>query len=284
MKKSGVDGKLGQRTEAPETQDQNLQSQESRVVGNFDDAGGEGIRRRTPQRLGLTSSVDRSLALSRSDSQGSRAGLAENPADERKEPHADEDGYEERYEKLWRKGERHYITSNSAEESRGSERNDAGGGKYPVHHSQDRAVGDAAMQSRPDEVSRCDERNNGGITDALQSWSPHQPRLQSIISGSGPKEQSSNEVRPGGQPGSDQGRAHTRDNSSSNPWPDDEEIEAKRQVHWHNAFARLNGVEPKAEKGSSTSIEVNRPKRFSPFAFFRREPSRVSRNLEGIWD
>jgi hypothetical protein len=55
----------------------------------------------------------------------------------------------------------------------------------------------------------------------------------------------------------------------------------KRQDHWHNTFARLHGIEPKDSEGLSTSVEIKKPKRFLPFAFLRRPPSRISRNLEG---
>ncbi|KXN85677.1 Pheromone-regulated membrane protein 10 [Leucoagaricus sp. SymC.cos] len=70
--------------------------------------------------------------------------------------------------------------------------------------------------------------------------------------------------------------------NTTSDWPCEEEIDAKREVHWMNAFARLNGIEPRKGEGSSTSTDVKKPKRFSPFAFLRRAPSGVSKNLEDL--
>jgi len=195
-----------------------------------------------------------------------------------------DDRYERRYERLWREGERHYLTSGVScgwdnlhgrksvmSQTSKSENKSSRSNSIKLDLNQD---GQKARDNRKgglDGTTACDlQRTN-------EQSGVHCPPTQSATYVPTDEYQStSGQVRHSDDV---QGQPHMPEDTSSGPWFNEDEIDAKRQVHWHNAFAKLNGIEPKRE--SSTNVKPNKQKRFSPFTFLHRPPSQVSKNLEG---
>jgi hypothetical protein len=164
--------------------------------------------------------------------------------------------YERRYCELWKKGEENYIASGSGKwGTEPDQREDEG--KPTAHWG--RAAGDANMQPPG-------------------AHFPDTFRYRSNISNKRPSNDEGHEQTSGRKD-----ETRTQDDPPSNPWPDEDGVEDIREAHWHNTLATLSGVRPKDREGSSTSVEVRKSKKFSPFSFLRRAPLRVSRNLEGMW-
>lgn len=197
-----------------------------------------------------------------------------------------DDRYERRYERLWREGERHYLTSgvscgwDNLHGRKSVMSQTSKSGNKPSHSNSTKSDLNQAGQEISDIDNRKD-RLDGTTTSDLQRTNEesgvHCPPTQSGTYAP------TDEYKPiSGQVGrSDdvQGQPHMPEDASSGPWLNEDEIDAKRQIHWHHAFAKLNGIEPKRK--SSTNVQPNKQKRFSPFTFLHRPPSQVSRNLEG---
>ncbi|KAF5352560.1 hypothetical protein D9756_006060 [Leucocoprinus leucothites] len=304
MNGSDSHNRFGWRADSPELQDHNtISRQRSRSLGNLDsEKRWQGSGSQAPQetrqiRLRAQPAISDAQTSASSTGLTSRAGrLGPKPMDDACF-HGGADGYEGRYDRLWRQGERHYLTSNiSGDWDKAPYRNRAmsdanGDGSIPSrfgsNQPENRAGKDIAdiisRKSDPGEpFSRNLQGTNDG-SDACNTQFTAQPYPQPQDA---PCADPSKEQRPSYEqikcPPVAQGQPPGPEGTLSNPWPNEDEIDAKRQAHWHNAFARLNGIAPKNGEGSSTSVQTNKRKCFSPFTFFRRVPSRVSKNLEDL--
>jgi len=195
-----------------------------------------------------------------------------------------DDRYEGRYERLWREGERHYLTSGVS-----CGRDNLHGRKSVMSQTSKNGNKLSHSNSIKLDLSQAGhdisdiENRKGGLAETtacdLQRTKSgvYGPPTQSgiYVPNDGHKPISRQAICSDGA----QGQPHIPEDTLSGPWLNEDEIDAKRQIHWHNAFAKLNGIQPKRE--SSTNIQPNKQKRFSPFTFLHRPPSQVSKNLEG---
>ncbi|KAF9447803.1 hypothetical protein P691DRAFT_91019 [Macrolepiota fuliginosa MF-IS2] len=277
MRDSGVNDELGRRTGIPETHG-HRQRQQSRVGKNPNSGEeGEGNGHGTSQGRGqiwsgsgsqsshlgvqgVASGSTSSFGLSRNWSNAGGTGTSER-----------DNSHEGRYEQLWRQGEQTYL--NCEDRNHGPQRDWSSkpdGGNKADTLSDYRGLGDTVGPGGTGH----DGQGGGNFSepDGLESR-PHSSEV-GISS-----------EEPGNEEGLSRGlgQQQTPGSAPSGSWPDEGEIEARREDHWHSAFARLTGHVPKVEEGSSTSVETQRRKKgFSPFAFLRRGNSRVSRNLEDL--
>lgn len=300
MNTSETDDRFGWRTGFPERQDEiRVARQRSSSTGNLEDQSRESGGS-APQGHSQIWSGAQSTARSDGQTSGSGSGLKSRLGQTRLTSadvgrfHGGDDGYEGRYERLWRQGERHYLTSrvsgdwdNFPRRNRGT--NETGGGnttpsgirKSGPEERSDTGQGVDDIDKRNSSLGETNCRNLQGTSDGSDIQSsrlPSHPQPQGMTDVGPSKERQHADEQIGSVPvvqGQPPGKI------SSDPCLNEDEIDAKRQAHWCNAFARLNGIEPKNGEGSSASVETKKSKRFSPFTFFRRAPSRVSRNLEG---
>lgn len=250
-----------------EEQGQGNGSRSSRIL--FD------VRRTRPDVQASTSGSDLKL---RTRISGSKS------IDGKDHPNDGDDRYEGRYERLWREGQRHYLTSSiscgwDSFPGRNSVMCQTSRSKNkPSHSNSIRSdwswAGQDANTDRKHRLGAttvCDLRSAGeesGVHGAPPQGGTYVPTDE--------LKHTSGQI---GRPEGIQSQPHVPKDASSDPWFNEDEIDAKRQIHWHNAFAKLHGIGPQDK--SSTFTQSNQQKRFSPFAFLRREPSRVSKNLEG---
>lgn len=213
----------------------------------------------TLQGLGDNSLVDARAGFSHSDSPNTRSHPATSLIDGPYTPPAGDNGYERRYRELWKKGEENYVAS--------------GSGNWRTEPDQgEDAVGEEEPPAQWDRVA------GDGYMHPPGAYFPDTFRYRSNISNKRPSNDEGH-----GQARDRKEETDTQDDTPSNSWPNEDEVEDIREAHWHNALATLSGVKPTDREGTSTSVEVKKSKKSSPFSFLRRAPSRVSRNLEGMW-
>ncbi|EKM84209.1 hypothetical protein AGABI1DRAFT_124531 [Agaricus bisporus var. burnettii JB137-S8] len=210
---------------------------------------------RTPLGSGSNSSANSPAGFSHSDGRNTLSELGTRFVEGPNSPHISDNGYEGRYHKLWKQGEDNYIASGSGNWRNAAD--DPGSVEDPSAHRG--AASDANTQPPG-------------------AYFPDTFRYRSNLSN---KRQNSDEEHERTSDRKDE--THVQDDPiPSNPWPDEDEVQNRREAHWNNALARLGGIRPKDREGSSTSVEVKKSKKFSPFSFLHRAPSRVSRNLEDL--